>query len=424
MKLPHRIARLLLGTTAVLGTAAVGCSNDDAGTTDGAGGEAATDSCDRPGESWCTGTASGLSCPEDGGATVAFTCASGDECNDGSCVGQCEPGATDCAGSNTQRTCSADGRQWVIEACQGGFICEEGRCGPGDGKVCIPNSTECVDGSTQRTCKEDGSGWDEVECPGETACSDNACRGTVCAVGATKCDPTADDLLNTMFESSQPNLSVVYTCTDGEHWEATPCSVEDGALEFCMYSGIAPAAVAKYQSEVSAWSTAFAAAMNNDTSPPPTPQPPAIPAHAKASCEPAGCLEQVMYEGPLAMFEGATRTCGKDDDDQESWKSVRECNGVVPYAPAVESVVTCKGQTECSYNYPESGCRAVECRSGEYRCSPDTLNYVEYCNSDGYWSGYNYCPTGEAMPGVCAGSGKYPTRTVTCDGAAYPGVVL
>ena len=423
MKFPLRLAHLLLTTSAVLGTF-VACGDNNSNTDDdsngGAGGEGnpGVSSCVRPGESWCVGTASGLTCPEGVNDPVEFTCANGDICDDGECKGQCEAGETECVNGSTQRVCTADGRSWVTLACQDGEVCEDGSCGLEGGLTCVPGAHDCKDDGTARTCKQDGSGWVEEDCPGETACSDGACRGSVCAVGAKKCDPATLDLPSAFLfsEGADPPLDVIFTCTDGEHWEVSPCPTEDEQQTFCAYSGVDPSVVNGYRAQVNNWFIGFMLSQQNDTAPPAPPTPPALSEFAQAECVVPACpWEMTFFESAAA-----SRECGdytEDGEEVPEWKAFSQCEGFLPYSNTHVEAYQCTGMTACSYYAgPNAGCSPVDCLPGEYICGSST----SYQSCDTYSFQFSEgvsCPDVEVeTPGACAETGSEPNRRVTCDG--------
>lgn len=413
MKLPLRIAQLLLGAGAAFSFAACGDSTNSVdGDAGGAGGDDSSKTCDIPGGSECTASASGRLCPDDGSAAVEFTCASGEVCDDGKCKGQCEPGDTECVGDSVQRVCTADGKSWVEIPCQDGNVCAKGKCGREDGLECTPGAMECDGADTLRTCSDKGK-WTDEECPGQTACSDGVCRGSVCAVGATKCDESTLDLPSGFFaEGAEPNFSVIYTCTDGEHWEVTPCpeSVDENHDSICTYSGLDQATVNAYRTSAHSWLMQFFNANSNSLPSPAPPTPPAIPAGAKAACTVPDCdWGQAFFETPAQ-----TRYCGTPDGESVEYKSFTQCEGFAPYSNLTAQNYDCKGMTACGdYNGAINGCSPVDCLPGERTCSGDTSYYE--CNAYSFQFNESFsCPS---EPGACAASGSAPSRKVTCDGA-------
>ncbi len=428
MKISKRLAQLFAVTSAVAGLTAACGGTDDQVDDNGNGGAGGADApatptgpqCDEPGGSQCTGSASGLVCPTGSTNAVEFTCATGEECKDGECVGQCEAGATECVADSVARVCAADGRSWVNVQCQEGETCVDGACGLKGGLVCVPGTRECVDGENSRSCKPDGSGWDEVECPGDTACSDGACRGTVCEVGATRCDETTLDIPSAIvtsgvFESGgQPNFGVVYRCVDGESWEIEPCASDEDAERACAYTGVSAATVSKYRADVNSWFAAFLTAMNNDGTPPPAPVPPALPAGAKAECVEVACdWEATVFEGPAGA-----RYCGSDSEEEPSYLSFTQCDGFLPYSGTKLTNYECPTGTACGYQ--QRGCYPTNCYPNERECNGDTaygtcsFNY-DYPSSSNF-QGATSCQ-GET-PSACANVGSAPERDVTCGGEA------
>jgi len=460
MKL-NKKAMALLACTFACSSVFVGCKNDDGGDGDGdgdgsggsntsgdgdgdgnaSGGSGTTGDgdgdggpvglqCDEPGGAQCTGTASGIVCPAGSTDGVPFTCAVGDVCEDGNCVGQCQAGATECVGGSVLRVCAANGREWVNIPCQLGQVCEDGACSDEGGLVCIPGEKDCND-NTARTCLPDGSGWEEMACPGTSTCEDGSCEGSVCTVGATKCDETAQ-LSAAMFEGyTEPNLDVIHRCVDGETWVVEACPSDEDTMSYCTYDGFSRSEAARYRQEVNSWFFA-----NFVQSPPDFstfPASPAIPQGMNASCREVPnddvCNEvfDVFFETP-AM----TRECVDLDDPEGSdiWTGYSECQGFPPYAPLQLVDNRCDGLTVCNAYQPDQGCALSECVPGETICVGDgepstSYGICFYEGSSAYFSYYQSCPDAEggggAGPGECTDAGQAPNRQASCNGVEVDG---
>lgn len=439
MKFPLRLAPLFIGTGAVLGTF-VACGDNNSNTDDdangGAGGEGPNIAdCTRPGQSWCVDATSGLTCPEGISEAVEFTCDDGDVCNDGECVGECEVGATECDGEDAQRVCTTDGT-WATVACQAGQNCHDGSCG----LVCVPGMKSCKDDGTSRTCKEDGSGWDEVDCPGESTCSDGACRGSVCIVGAKKCADEVLDLPRYFLENDpyfyypnvidpEPALDVIYTCTDGEQWEESPCPSDEDTRSLCAYSDVQPSVVSAYRAQVNLW---FADWMNadNESELPEPPDAPELSEFAQAEC----VVEACTWETAAIYSPSASRQCGTEyrpgwmEMPEGVWGAVSKCEGFFPYAPTKLVTTACEGTTACIED--GGGCVEVECLPGEARCFSSTE--YDYCLNDFSFYEAASCPVVDSdgqggaseAPGTCADTGEAPNRSATCEGEAVEEPIL
>jgi hypothetical protein len=433
MKITKRILSLLLPGMAAA-SLLVACSDDDSGgssNNNGGNDQGAAGAptvivetgfeCPAPGESFCNGSASGIVCAKGSTNGVPFTCAQGEVCDDGTCVGQCEAKATECVGKQAYRICSDDGKQWVPVACQPGEECVDGAC-ESTAPVCAAGEIKC-DGATVQTCKSDGSGWDEAECPSGTECTDGgACVG-VCTVGETRCDPTTHDLALAMFGSGDilggegANYGVLWKCVDGTKWELEAC----GEGEFCTYSGIDQSEVDRYKSELIAFGMNMIFAEGPYANVPSFPKPPTIPAGAQASCGADTCElqadEPFFYaDNPFSFFEASgVRQCGAPDDDEESSAHAKlsSCSGLPPYQAFEVTTVECPADTMCAPGYPERGCVVPRCEPAEETyCSGD---YVYYCDSY-YLEEYSqqWCQYG------CAETGTAPERTATCNPPPAP----
>ncbi len=374
--------------------------------------------CDEPGGAQCTGTASGLVCPEGSTDAVDFTCAVGDVCRDGACVGQCEPGETECVGGSVQRVCTADGRSWVNIPCQNGDVCEDGACGMEGGLVCVPGEKDCA-GNTTRTCKDDGSGWDEEDCPGATECRDGLCAGSVCTVGATKCDDSTH-FSGTMFEGAEPNYSVILRCVDGERWVTEACPSDDDTYSICVYDGVDRAEAARYRDEVNEW--VFTNLIANDTNFGLFPEAPKLPENTSARCVEAPQDRECDWRTAFFETPAMTRDCTDLDDPEEGnavWKGYTECRGLPPYAPLELTETECSGSTVCSLE--SRGCVPSECVPEDETCgdgesAPESsFGVCFYEGTEAHWV-YSSCPAVDEEPGVCTTQGTAPARTALCNG--------
>ncbi len=467
MKLSKNITLLFTCSAALLGATAA-CGSDDEqpigdgdgdsnpGDGDGDTGPGGTSGlnpsdlyqgpqCAKPGGASCTGTASGIACPDGSTNAVEFTCAQGDICADGACVGQCEAGATECVGNSASRICTADGKSWVNVACQAGEICEDGMCGSEDKRVCVPGAQDCGPGGSARTCKEDGSGWDEEDCPGDTTCNDGMCEGTVCTVGATRCESSTHDFPalfrdQYLFESGggEPAFDTIYRCVDGERWVAEPCPSEDDAQTACTYEGLNAAEVARYQGEVRSWMMEFYIAANTSegqadalSNLKTTPVTPSIPPSAKAVCAPVDEYCGFEGEGLISQFfesPSQSRECGEwsEEEQDDRWTSFTQCEGMLPYAPRVARNYECSGLTACGLDSPESGCVPVECLPEESICDNEAdfsvCDFDEDYPRDSEFDSYDSCPS-ESTSGVCTDSGTAPGRAALCDGESIEPIV-
>ncbi len=369
--------------------------------------------CPGPGESFCNGSASGVVCAKGSTSGVPFSCAQGEVCEDGACVGQCEAGATECVGERALRACSADGKQWVPVACQPGEECVDGACEQ-TGPLCEAGEKKC-DGDTLLTCKGNGSGWTEGECPADTQCTDGACVG-VCTVGETRCDPSTDDLALAMFNGVGPlsgggtgSYGVLWKCVDGTSWELESC----GAGEFCSYSGVEQAEVDRYKRDLLSFSMGLVFAEGSGAFPS-FPTPPAIPAGAQASCTPdvCGLMEEEPFfygDGPFAFFETAgVRACGAPGEEGSSvYSKLSSCSGLPPYQAFQRTTVECPDNLVCVPAYPEQGCVMPECDpEGPSYCDG---NYRYYCDPYSLTETSSYCDYG------CTTTGTEPNTTGTCD---------
>ncbi len=426
MKITKRVLSLLLPGMAAA-SLLVACSDDDSGGSSNNGGndQGAAGAptvivntgfeCPEPGESFCNGSASGIVCAEGSTTGVPFTCAQGEVCEDGACVGQCEAKTTECVGKQAYRICSDDGKQWVPVACQAGEECIDGAC-ESTAPACAAGEKKC-DGSTVQTCKSDGSGWDEAECPTDTECTDGACVG-VCTVGETRCDPSTLDLAQQLFSGFGPfgngeaNYGVVWKCVDGTGWELEPCA----SGELCTYEGIDAAEVARYKNDLYAFGMSLIFAEGSAPVFPAFPKPPAIPAGAKASCSADACDLQTDEEsffspdGPFAFFEtSGVRECGAPGDGEEDspYAKLSACTGLPPYEAFQVTTVECPGDTMCTPGYPERGCAMPQCEpNGETYCSGD---YRYYCDPYYLEEYSDWCQYG------CAETGEAPNRSATCN---------
>src|SRR5690606_37511022 len=106
MKIRPQILTLLFATVS---TAAFVAACGSSGNSGSAGN--VTPQCVEPGTSECTDSSSGIVCAEGETTGVAFSCESGEVCEEGACVGQCEPSSTQCLGSLAVRVCTEDGRE-------------------------------------------------------------------------------------------------------------------------------------------------------------------------------------------------------------------------------------------------------------------------------------------------------------------------
>lgn len=348
--------------------------------------------CAEPGQSYCNGSSSGVVCAEGSTKGVQFSCAQGEICQEGACVGQCEPDATECVGEHAYRTCSGDGRQWVPAACQPGQRCEDGACVtiPEPTPPCSDGEARCADGKTREICN-DGE-WEEQKCPSKTACSDGACVGE-CTVGETRCDTTTHDLTSMLFAGAPPNFSVVWSCKDGREWTVEPCASD----ELCGYSGLDPAATAQYQSEVQNWwfnTMIFFESSGDAGMIPPSPQPPTLSPGAVASCVKDPCAEalEVSFASmPFAFFESpaGVRACGLPEDEAPH-ETLVQCSGLPPYVPLKLQTTTCGEGTACAPDYPQRGCAVYECTPGETKCDGDYILTCDALNLDFYSSNCTY----------------------------------
>lgn len=370
MKITQRILSLIVPAAAAT-SLFMGCGGGDTVQT------VNNVTCPEPGEAYCNGTASGVVCAEGSTKGVQFSCAQGEICDDGACVGQCEPDATECVGEQAYRICSPDGKQWVPVACQEGQRCEDGACAdiPEPVPPCSDGETRCADEETQQVC-DDGE-WEDVNCPSGTECSDGACMGE-CTVGETRCDGTTHDLINTLFSETPPNFTVVWSCKDGTEWTLEPCASD----EVCTYDGIDPADAAQYQNDLSSWFMELVITSGDGSLTYPTP--PAIPAGATASCVEDPCAEALDWSytsEPFAFFESpatGVRACGLPDDESPYEKSV-QCSGLPPYAPLKLQVTTCPEGTACAPSEPQRGCAVYECAPEETACDGD---YLQTCDDE------------------------------------------
>lgn len=450
MKL-NKSVKVLLASSMLLGAVTAACGDDTAN--GGGAGAAGDDSradgdtitgpeCERPGESTCTGSASGIVCAEGSTSAVPFFCATGEVCDDGACVGQCEGGATECVGESAMRICADDGREWVTVACSDGTTCQDGQCLLPGGFVCTPGEKRCTDAAANQTCKSDGSGWEDAEeCPGDSTCSDGECAGSLCVVDATRCDAAATNWVTGMYDAMFFNgdypdfegaAGVVYRCVDGEAWVAEPCADET----VCTYTNLSASAIATYHAEVS--DAFFETGMFEGPTPPyAPPAAPDIPAGSTAECLAIDC-PQLMNSGPegfLMFGQASTSVCGDVtvEDDEEPWKSVSACAGFPILSPVTTRVETCTNDNICRETGPFStNCDVVdhdeafpidgECYPGELAClDGDTYARCTWNGSGSGWSTSDCPPVGEpAAPGACAASGAFPERTATCDGSPIP----
>lgn len=326
--------------------------------------------CPEPGGSYCNGSGSGVVCAEGSRNGVAFSCAQGEVCEDGACVGQCEANATECVGEQAYRTCSADGKQWVPVACQAQERCVDGACV----EVCEEGEVRCKDGKTQEVCS-DGA-WEAAKCPSGTACVDGACTGE-CTVGETRCDASTHDLATSFFSFNKMNLGVLWTCKDGKTWTVEPCG--DGKL--CSYSGIDPAEVDRYHAKIA--DLIILSLQDGSDDPParPWPEPPEIPRSATASCVedpcPADFFMGSFVEYPMwyLLSPRGFRQCGLASDSEVSpYEAFSECTGLPPFAPLRLNEVSCSEGLMCAPERPALGCQVPACdRPGETYCEGNAL---------------------------------------------------
>jgi hypothetical protein len=376
MKITHRVLAML-GPAVVAGSLLGACGNGDTVQT------VNNVTCPEPGGSFCNGSGSGVVCAEGSTKGQEFSCAQGEVCEAGACVGQCEPNATECVGERAFRACSGDGKQWVPVACQENERCEDGACVE---LPCSEGEVRCASGTARETCV-DGA-WDSSECPGQTACVDGACVGD-CTVGETRCDNSTHDLLGALFGGlGGQNFTIVWTCTDGQHWEVSPCA--DG--ELCTYSGVDRAETERYRSEVASW---FWQAMYFENPPEGMPTPPPIPKGATASCQKDACgefFEANFVDDPFQFFESPVglRMCGAASDEEGSpYEAMTQCTGLPPYAPLRLAEVNCPTGTLCAPGRPQLGCAVQECdRPGESWCDE---NVVVYCDSQWLYEERSAC---------------------------------
>jgi hypothetical protein len=424
MKITKRVLSLLLPGMAAA-SLLVACSDDDSGSNGNGGNDQGAAGaptvivntgfeCPEPGESFCNGSASGIVCADGSTTGVPFTCAQGEVCEDGACVGQCEAKATECVGKQAYRICSDDGKQWVPVACQSGEECVDGAC-ESTAPACTAGEKQC-DGDTVQTCKADGSGWDEAECPSGTECTDGGECAGVCTVGETRCDPSTLDLAQVMFSEGPfggeyANNGIVWKCVDGTKWELEPCA----SGEFCTYSGIDEAEVARYKSDLFAFGMGLIFAEGSGPQIPAFPKPPAIPAGAQASCTADACGLQGDEEpffspnGPFTFFETAgVRECGAPGDGEEDspYAKLSACTGLPPYQAFEVTTVECPADTMCTPGYPERGCGVPECDPDESYCDG---NDIVSCDPYYLEQSWQWCEYG------CTESGESPTRSAVCN---------
>lgn len=459
-----RTALGILGATFIAASFTAACGDSSANNDGGAGSRNGPDSssgdddptptgpeCSEPGGRECLGSASGIVCAEGSTAAVTFTCAQGEVCEDGDCVGQCEGGATECVGDSAMRICAADGREWVNVACADGTTCQDGQCLLPGGLVCTPGEKSCDGASTTVTCKEDGSGYEETECPADTECADGGCRGSVCTIGDTKCDDSASNWIYDWFENNgqMPNLSVVYTCVDGSAWVPSPCPSDSEAQSYCSYTDMNPADVAAIQASTVAWANAnwryedqyydWLDDGGSESGYPEPQLPPAplfeVPDSASAECVEFECGQaewQYTYLHELvSLAPEERRDCGHPTEEVDPWTQFSSCEGLPPYAPLTIESQECGDEAICETFYsgesytaacfgltPDETALEGDCYPGESVCTGDTT--YQYCYWDGegsgsYWSGESSTCPGE-VPSACTGSGTFPEREAACGG--------
>lgn len=477
MKLTKR-ALVLLTCTSLAGGSLVACKGDDkkedeivegdgdgdtGGDGDGDGdgdGSPTGPQCDEPGGAQCTGSASGLVCADGSTNAVSFTCATGEVCQDGECIGQCEPNSTECVGSKIMRICTPDGREWLPLTCAQGEECLDGACALEGGVACIPGSKDC-DGDTARTCKADGSGWDENDCPAETACEEGACVGTVCTVGATKCDSSTLNvsLLTTDFQTFPGNFSVIHRCNEtGSGWVAEPCPSDEDVQTACAYPTFSASEAAKYRAEMNKWvkDVQVQIYFGGDGDGPsglPQPSAPHIPEGMNAACTELpedmrcyGYFYDYMFGQVGPFFEmffetpAETRKCKDPANPEEGGNAMRgygECQGILPYAPLKETTVACSGTSFCpnwGVPFDKVGCVVSECFPGESLCDETEGEYsICFMESSSSSCGpfscsaefYSYFESGyscESEPGLCTdNTDSAPDRKASCDGVEVGG---
>lgn len=456
MKL-SRTAFRILGATFIVSSFTAACGDDTATNDGGAGDRNGPDpssgddapaptgpTCSEPGGRECTGSASGIVCAEGSTTAFAFTCATGEVCEDGNCVGQCEGGATECVGESVMRICADDGREWVSVACADGTTCQDGACLLPGGLVCTPGEKSCDGPGTTRTCKDDGSGYEEAECPADTECTEGGCRGSVCTIGDTKCDDSASEWVYDWFEyGSEPNLSVVYTCVDGSAWVPSPCATDGETSEYCSYNNLNRADVAAFEAAVAGYSLAYQDWENAwedyylNEGPQPSDQPPpaptfGVPEAATAECVQTDCGD--WFWGETSYFIEYTaderRGCGDSDDEAPAYAGWTTCVGFPPYQAPDFVEQSCGDSAICTTNYNgetwTTACEGLtpdadaplsgDCYPGESVCTgPSSYQYCYYDGDGSYWSGESSTCPGE-VPTACADSSTFPSREASCGG--------
>jgi len=338
-------------------------------------------------------TETSKSSSSDGGGNATDTMADDDPAV--SEKASCEPTTTQCAGDNVVETCLNDGETWFAASCADGETCEKGACV--GSTTCSPGASTCSDSLTRLSCLGDGSGYEKVTCPDSAPCVDGVCAGTVCNVGETRCDAqaTGDDTWWEGFNNvgiNPSDLSVVYTCVDGSAWVAEPCSTG----ELCTYDKVAPYDSNVLSNEVSDFFDDYLDFLDYGAeyglSRPQTPDAPAILPGAVASCQQPECYN-AFYNGDYGFpyYEGTS--CGDPSDasvSKDDYFTV--CTNVAPFGNPILITNGCAAGTMCTGN-PDMPCGS-QCIPGSEQC--DGRGLVT-CDANGEWGAPITCMDGKEL---------------------------
>ncbi|MBN2802770.1 MAG: hypothetical protein JXR91_06725 [Deltaproteobacteria bacterium] len=343
----------------------------------------------------CLTESIGRVCPSDGYGWVSFTCADDEECLKGACkkTGDtlCTPGEKVCATDNARKTCDNDGSQWVVSACAANEVCTDGECLlDTDSGICTPNEKTCMSADVALKCNTNGSGYVVTDCPENTTCTDGACRGSVCEVGAIRCD---DLNALSLFDMSSFNPSTILKCVDGESWVGESCA----SGEFCSY-GMDMSSAQSFGEDL------FMFMIAEGQLPFPVLS---IPDNAVASCQKTECMS-IGYEALMNMGYMARSPFPGDEqmecnDAKDGYKS---CEGMPPFSAMKFIDYSCPEGTVCDpYSMEPLDKKDIgpsfntmctmdtECIPGDSACVTDANGNdgISTCKADGTWGATVTC---------------------------------
>ena len=294
--------------------------------------------------------------------------------------------------------------------------------------MCSPGTTTCDGEFATKMCNSGGTDWETpVSCLNATTCSDDACRGSVCAVGSSKCDDDMLDPTEALRESQNPDggaewdppFTEIYSCADdGNSWIPDTCEADS----ICIQAGADRDAVNTYREEMAAYTLELEEGNPGAAAP----TPPALTGMLSASCKvqqdcPLGTKPAKADVAADAFFARVDdmRGCGigtyEGADDKSNYGNYYRCAGIAPYSLVQPVVTPCEGITRCEYSV--AACLDTECYIfGETACQDE--NQYTACEFF-VWDDPISCPNtgdGGTTPGVCETVGTYPDRTVLCNG--------